>query len=302
MTRVPFYFPLSPRLRCPLLLPIRLPLFIPGFLHPPMPLLGMQAPPLAPMVAAAGGPGFRVTLHPSGDGDFLIPSIADIIWLRQEHRIVSQLAGTLAIAPSQSSSLSTPGVLSRTQGRFLFAQGLARIPIPTPITESDFPEAAGYIFHWPCYVRFEREFANAPVVPCSDWPSSQPCTSQSHASPLPLLDHEDARYLVFRHLALTCGLTLTASGSTRFGGDFLAYTADPLSVHAEYIVLIVGHQAQGGTLPAEKLIAAGRLANSTKKAVLLCSVVASAAGPGPAASPEEAFSVSVVTLRWSKFR
>lgn len=65
---------------------------------------------------------------------------------------------------------------------------------------------------------------------------------------------------------------LTARGlwvtlGVKFGADFLAYAADPLTCHAKYLVVVLPeHQT---TIEASQLVQAERVANTVKKDLLV---------------------------------
>jgi tRNA-intron lyase len=53
----------------------------------------------------------------------------------------------------------------------------------------------------------------------------------------------------------------------KYGADFLAYTADPLTCHAKYLVVVLPEHET--SIDAAKLVQAERMANTVKKDLLV---------------------------------
>jgi tRNA-splicing endonuclease subunit Sen34 len=83
----------------------------------------------------------------------------------------------------------------------------------------------------------------------------------------PVTKEERHRFLVFEDMWRR-GYYLT--NGSKFGGDFLAYSGDPLQFHAHYVVIVKPNNEELSPLD---IISYGRLGVTVKKTPVLASVV-----------------------------
>ncbi len=86
------------------------------------------------------------------------------------------------------------------------------------------------------------------------------------AWPFPRTNEEQHRYTVFEDLWQK-GYYLT--NGSKFGGDFLAYSGDPLQYHAHYVIIVKFSEEE---LTPLDVISYGRLGVTVKKTPVLASV------------------------------
>lgn len=82
----------------------------------------------------------------------------------------------------------------------------------------------------------------------------------------PQTTREHLRYTVYCDM-VSRGFTVTSGA--KFGGDFMAYAADPFFVHAQMIVTVMGWEE---VLPLPDLVALARVASTTKKDTVAAAV------------------------------
>jgi len=233
----------------------------------------------------------------------VVYKVNDIFQLRSTYRVVGHLIGAIPAYPSQTEFTGSPLLLSPEEVTLLLRQNIITILdgdcAPCKPSEEEISkffknrkETMEMQMNEMLEYRKEKaEFFSKNILNASEKDekmkeqhqknktelegSEQICinsvstrknTSSTLQWTFPITEEENHRYIVFEDL-WTKGFYLT--NGSKFGGDFLAYSGDPLQYHAHYVIIVKYCFEE---LTPLDVISYGRLGVTVKKTPVLASV------------------------------
>jgi len=214
----------------------------------------------------------------NNQGEVLLWDPKDIFTLRTKHRIVGKLVGSLPSFSQQNKFHSSPFLLSDDETTILLHKGLITLY-----------SADLHVPHLSEIQQFEQERRDAFAKQLHNGTAKrkkpephdeeQPSTAQQQTSdPSTIIPTKASRYTQvpaswsypstpeerrkFRVFSDLYDKGMYISDASKFGGDFLAYSGDPLRFHAQLLVFVV---AQDQIIYPLDIIAFSRLGVSVKK-------------------------------------
>jgi tRNA-splicing endonuclease subunit Sen34 len=215
---------------------------------------------------------------------------ADAVYQLRKARIVGSLIGTLSKIPQQNIYLSLPLHLLPEEATLLVDQGLARLVNHSmQVNQQSLEQYTQIHADW-IVNESEKRHADAAArkqkaLATSDLDGP---TTESSVKPLPIVRIptsnnnipwmvtnlvtwsfpatrvEKQRAIVFANLWKR-GYYI--SSGSKFGGDYLLYSGDPLRFHSQFVASVISPEEM---FPMLEIVTAGRLGTVVKKNHLLC--------------------------------
>ncbi|KAF9355196.1 tRNA-splicing endonuclease subunit [Mortierella sp. NVP85] len=257
------------------------------------PLQPPPSPPSPPPTSSVAPTSHRKPLIHLTGSEALVWDVNDIRELRQRHRIVGSLAGSLSRSPMQNVFQGLPLRLLPEEAFTLWRNGLADFvderrsygqQSSSTLIEPHSADTSGKNAHvalptmssgLPYYTPFlARPFATMDTEHTQGGQGSSDPTSSHNESidsgSMVLFGasaREQERRAVFMHLWETQEFFLAPG--MKFGGDYLLYRGDPLICHASLIATV---EDGDKPLPLADLASSARLSSTVQKQRLFCSL------------------------------